>query len=59
MQERLRRYNVVRWADDFVQSLLSTQKTEAARRARLLTGKPLMDGPAVSLDESSRVAAGL
>jgi trehalose 6-phosphate synthase/phosphatase len=41
MQERLRRYNVVRWADDFVQSLLSTQKTEAARRARLLTGKAL------------------
>jgi trehalose 6-phosphate synthase/phosphatase len=39
LQERLRRYNVVRWADDFVQALLSTQKTEAARRARLFTGK--------------------
>ena len=39
LQERLRRYNVVRWADDFVQALLSTQKTEAARRARVLTGK--------------------
>jgi trehalose 6-phosphate synthase/phosphatase len=39
MQERLRRYNVVRWADDFVQALMATQKTEAARRARLLTGK--------------------
>lgn len=39
MQERLRRYNVVRWADDFVQALISTQKTEAARQARLLTGK--------------------
>ena len=39
LQERLRRYNVVRWADDFVQALLSTQKTEAARRARSLTGK--------------------
>jgi trehalose 6-phosphate synthase/phosphatase len=39
LQERLRRYNVVRWADDFVQALLSTQKTEAARQARLLTGK--------------------
>ncbi len=38
LQERLRRYNVVRWADDFVQTLLSTQKTEAARRARLLAG---------------------
>ena len=41
LQERLRRYNVVRWADDFVQSLLSTQKTEAARRARVLAGKAL------------------
>jgi trehalose 6-phosphate synthase/phosphatase len=39
LQERLRRYNVNRWADDFVQALLSTQKTEAARRARSLTGK--------------------
>ena len=39
LQERLRRYNVVRWADDFVQALLSTQKNEAARRARLLAGK--------------------
>jgi trehalose 6-phosphate synthase/phosphatase len=39
LQERLRRYNVVRWADDFVQSLLATQKTEAARQARQLTGK--------------------
>ncbi len=41
MQERLRRYNVVRWADDFVQTLLSTQRTEAARRARALTNKTL------------------
>jgi trehalose 6-phosphate synthase/phosphatase len=39
LRERLRRYNVVRWADDFVQTLLSTQKIEAARRARLLAGK--------------------
>ncbi len=39
LQERLRRYNVVRWADDFVQALMATQKIEAARRARLLTGK--------------------
>ncbi|HUC84722.1 MAG TPA: bifunctional alpha,alpha-trehalose-phosphate synthase (UDP-forming)/trehalose-phosphatase [Candidatus Acidoferrales bacterium] len=39
LQERLRRHNVVRWADDFVQTLLSTQKIEAARRARLLTGR--------------------
>ena len=42
MQERLRRYNVVRWADDFIQVLLSTQKMEAARRARELTGKALV-----------------
>jgi trehalose 6-phosphate synthase/phosphatase len=41
MQERLRRYNVIRWTDDFVQVLLSTQKTEAARRARALMGKAL------------------
>jgi len=39
MQERLRRYNVNRWADDFIQAMLATQKTEAARRARVLTGK--------------------
>jgi trehalose 6-phosphate synthase/phosphatase len=39
LQERLRRYNVTRWAEDFVQTLISTQKTEAARRARWLTGK--------------------
>jgi trehalose 6-phosphate synthase/phosphatase len=39
LQERLRRYNVTRWADDFIQAMLSTQTTEAARRARSLTGK--------------------
>ncbi|MDE3066554.1 MAG: bifunctional alpha,alpha-trehalose-phosphate synthase (UDP-forming)/trehalose-phosphatase [Verrucomicrobiota bacterium] len=39
LQDRLRRYNVNRWADDFIQAMLSTQKTEAARRARLLSGK--------------------
>jgi len=39
IQERLRRYNVNRWAEDFVQSMLSSQKTEAARRARYLSGK--------------------
>jgi trehalose 6-phosphate synthase/phosphatase len=43
LQDRLRRYNVVRWADDFVLTLLSTQKTEAARRARLLAGKAYLD----------------
>jgi len=39
LQERLRRYDVNQWAEDFVQSMLSSQKTEAARRARILTGK--------------------
>jgi trehalose 6-phosphate synthase/phosphatase len=39
LQDRLRRYDVNRWADDFVQALLATQQTEAARSARLLTGK--------------------
>ena len=39
LQERLRRYDVNRWADDFIQGMLATQKTEAARRARVLTGK--------------------
>lgn len=39
LQDRLRRYNVQRWAEDFVQALVSTEKTEAARRARSLTGK--------------------
>jgi trehalose 6-phosphate synthase/phosphatase len=41
LQERLQRYDVVRWAEDFVQALVGTQKTEAARRARLLSGKVL------------------
>ncbi len=39
LQERLRRYDVNRWAEDFVQAMVSTQKTEAARRARSLSGK--------------------
>jgi trehalose 6-phosphate synthase/phosphatase len=39
LQERLRRYDVNRWADEFLQAMVSTQRTEAARRARLLTGK--------------------
>src|ERR1017187_3886674 len=38
LQERLRRYNVVRWAEDFVQALVSTHNTEAARRAASLSG---------------------
>lgn len=39
LQDRLRRYDVNRWAEDFVQTLISTQKTQAAQRARSLTGK--------------------
>lgn len=39
LQERLRRYDVNRWADDFLQALLATQQTEAAQRTRSLTGK--------------------
>jgi trehalose 6-phosphate synthase/phosphatase len=41
LQDRLRRYNVVRWAEDFIQALVGTQNTEAARRARVLSGKVL------------------
>jgi trehalose 6-phosphate synthase/phosphatase len=39
MQERLRRYDVNRWAEEFIQALLATQKTEAVQRARALSGK--------------------
>ena len=39
LQDRLRRYNVRRWADDFIQTLVSMQSTEAAQRTRLLSGK--------------------
>ena len=41
IQERLRRYDVNRWADDFIQSMLTFQKTESVRRARTLGGKSL------------------
>jgi trehalose 6-phosphate synthase/phosphatase len=39
LQNRLRRYDVHRWADEFVQAMLSTQKTEAAWLTRSLSGK--------------------
>jgi trehalose 6-phosphate synthase/phosphatase len=39
LQQRLRRYDVVRWAEDFIDATMASQKTEAARRARFLTGK--------------------
>ncbi len=42
LQDRLRRYDVNRWADEFVQALLATQKTEAARSARLADGQGLL-----------------
>lgn len=39
LQDRLRRYDVNRWANDFIQVLLATQNDEAEQRARSLTGK--------------------
>jgi trehalose 6-phosphate synthase/phosphatase len=42
LQERLRRYDVNRWANDFVQATRVMQKNDVARRARLLTGKALI-----------------
>ncbi len=39
LQERLQRYNVNRWAEDFIQAMVSVEKSDAARRARLLTGR--------------------
>jgi trehalose 6-phosphate synthase/phosphatase len=39
LQDRLRRYNVIRWAEDFVQAVIASQRTEAARQARALIGK--------------------
>lgn len=39
LQDRLQRYDVNRWAEDFVQALLETQATAAAQLARSLTGK--------------------
>ncbi len=41
LRERLRRYDINRWADDFVQAMISTEKTEAARQARLLSGNAM------------------
>jgi trehalose 6-phosphate synthase/phosphatase len=41
LQERLRRYDVNRWADDFMQGLRATRQTEEAHRARALTGRSL------------------
>ena len=36
MQDRLERYNVVRWADDFINSLLSVKEKQKSFNARLL-----------------------
>ncbi len=36
MQTRLKRYNVVKWADDFIQSLLSTKKEQGQFEAKML-----------------------
>jgi trehalose 6-phosphate synthase/phosphatase len=40
LQERLRRRNVTRWADDFIQGLSSAGSSETVRSVRLLRGKP-------------------
>lgn len=39
LQERLRRYDVKRWAGHFIQALLATRQTEEAQHARVLTGR--------------------
>lgn len=39
LQERLRTYDVTRWASDFLQALVATQQNEAARSTRWLSGK--------------------
>jgi trehalose 6-phosphate synthase/phosphatase len=41
IQHRLRRYSVQRWAEDFTQALVSSERAEEARRTRALSGKPL------------------
>jgi len=43
MQQRLRRYDVNRWAGDFIQGMLDTQQTQEAHRARNLTGRALLN----------------
>ena len=37
MQERLKNYNVIRWADDFIQTLQTMSKHRREREAKLLT----------------------
>lgn len=39
LQQRLRRYSVVRWAEEFLQALLAAQETEAAQGGRALSAK--------------------
>jgi trehalose 6-phosphate synthase/phosphatase len=39
LQARLQSYDVVRWAQDFVQTLCSSQAVEASHRTRRLSGK--------------------
>jgi trehalose 6-phosphate synthase/phosphatase len=39
LQDRLRRYDVNRWAEEFIDGMVASQKTDTARRARALTGK--------------------
>src|SRR5262249_26948724 len=41
LQERLRRYDVNRWAGDFIEGMRATRQAEEAHRARALTGRAL------------------
>jgi trehalose 6-phosphate synthase/phosphatase len=41
LQERLKRYDINRWAEDFIQGMVETQSAEEGRRARALTGRAL------------------
>lgn len=43
LQERLQRYDINRWAGDFIQSTLASQSTEATHHARALTGRTLLN----------------
>lgn len=41
MQERLKRYDVVRWAEEFIEQLLSVKNTQQEYTMRLLTGSAM------------------
>lgn len=39
MQKRIKRYNVFRWADDFVEQLVNTKENQEKNQQRLLAGR--------------------